>query len=318
MPPRSDSLRILVVGGPTAVGKTACAVRLAERLSGEIVNADSMQVYRRMDAGTAKPTADERARAVFHVVDVVDPDYPFNAGDFVRLADEAIADIAARGRVPIVCGGTGMYVRALVRGLIEAPPVDRGRREELYAVEAERGAGALHAMLAEIDPDKAASIPPADLLRIVRALEVYEQTGETMSALHERHAASPPRYDAFTACLTMDRERLYARIDDRVDRMVAAGLVGEVRGLLTGGAARESNAMQGLGYRQLAAHLAGECSEGEAIERIKRDTRRFAKRQYTWFRNQPGVRWYDSESGVDKLLAESAVFLNATGDSGKT
>ena len=312
---RSAVPRLLVIGGPTAAGKTAAAVDLAEALGGEIVNADSMQVYRRMDLGTAKPTASERARARFHLVDVVPPEFPFHAGAFVKLADEAIAGISARGRAPIVCGGTGMYIRALVRGLFAAPPVDRDLREKLYRAEREEGAGTLHARLAAVDPEKAAAIPPADLLRIVRALEVHAATGATLTEHHRAHAAAPPRYDAFLACLTRDRAALYAAIDRRVEEMIARGLAGEVEALLARGVPRSANAMQGLGYRQIAAHLAGECTLAEAVERVKRDTRRYAKRQLTWFGRQPGVRWYAAPDELPKLREEAAAFLNRPGDS---
>jgi tRNA dimethylallyltransferase len=306
----SNVPRILVLGGPTAVGKTAAAVELAEDLGGEIVNADSMQVYRGLDLGTAKPTSAERESARFHLVDVWPPEVPFHAGEFVRLADAAIAAIRARGRVPIVCGGTGMYVRALVRGLFAAPPVDPALRDALYRAEQDGGPGTLHARLAAVDPDKAARIPAADRLRLVRALEVHAATGKTLSDHHRAHAQAPPRYDAFLACLTADREALHTAIDRRVGAMIAAGLPGEVRALLARGVPRSANAMQGLGYKQLAAHLAGEEGLAEAVDRIRRETRRYAKRQLTWWRAQPGVRWFAVPGDLPALHAEARAFID--------
>lgn len=310
--------RILVIGGPTATGKTAYAVEIAEAIGGEIINADSMQVYRGLDAGTAKPTAEELKRVPFHLVDVADPQTPFNAGAFVELADRAIKDIVGRNRPVIVCGGTGMYIRSLIHGLIEVPPPDLKLREKLYRLESENGPGALHARLAEVDPQKAAELSAADLLRIVRALEVFELTGVPLSELHRRHREMPPRYDSLLLCIDRERESLYERIERRVERMIEDGLVAEVRSLLDSGVPETANSMQGLGYRQLTRYLNDEISLEQAVELIKRDTRRFAKRQWTWFRNQPDVLWFRVPEQAHKLHQAANDFLNSANDSDKT
>lgn len=282
--------RILIICGPTASGKTAVGIELAKRFDGEIVSADSQQVWRGFDIGTAKPTAEERAAVPHHLVDVADPEEHFDAARFVELADAAIADIVARGKRPLVVGGTGMYLRLLVRGVCDAPPQDADYRAELEKEIEEEGLAKLHERLTEVDPALAERIHPNDQARIVRALEIHQLTGEPASALHEAHRFGERRYNALQIGLDLERTELYARIDARVDRMIEEGLVDEVRGLLEK-VDESCQPFQAVGYREVVAHLRGELPLDEMVERIKRNSRRFAKRQLTWFRGDPDIRW---------------------------
>ena len=292
----NTAIKMLAIVGPTAVGKTALSIELARRFDGEIVSADSRQIYRHMDIGTAKATPEEQAAAPHHLIDVVDPDEELTLSHYRRLATEAVADIAARGRLPILVGGTGLYVRALLEGwtVPEVPPRPAVRRALEERAERE-GHEALHRRLAEVDPAAAARIDSRNVRRVIRALEVYQATGEPISALQRKE---PPGYRVFTIGLTMPRADLYRRIDERVDRMVEAGLVGEVRDLLARGyergQGRDLPAMSGLGYRQIGQYLRGEVSLEEAIALIKRHTRRFVRQQYNWFRlSDPTIHWVD-------------------------
>jgi tRNA dimethylallyltransferase len=278
---------LLAIVGPTAVGKTSLSIALAHELGGEIVSADSRQVYRFMDIGTAKPTPAERAAAPHHLIDVADPGEAFSLGVYVDLARAAIADIGARGRLPMLVGGTGQYLAAVLQGWsvprVEPQPALRASLEREAH---EQGAAALHARLAQVDPAAAAAILPTNLRRIIRALEVYEVTGRPISA---QQALRAPLPRARTLWLTLPAPALYRRIDDRVDAMVAAGLVGEVLGLLERGYGWDLPAMSGLGYREFRPFLAGESTLAEAIQRLKYDTHAFARRQPNWFRRLPAV-----------------------------
>jgi tRNA dimethylallyltransferase len=287
-----DARPLVAVVGPTAVGKTALSLELAEALDGEIVSADSRQIYRYMDIGTAKPMPAERARAPHHLIDVVDPDQPLTLAEYQRLAYAAIADIHARGRLPLLVGGTGLYVRAVLDGLrIPAAPPDAKLRARLEEEAAAAGALALHARLAALDPTAAARIDPRNVRRVIRALEVCLTTGRPIS---EQQQAAPPPYRTLRLGLTRPRAELYARIDARVDAMLAAGLVDEVRALLARGYSPHLPALSGLGYRQIIRYLAGELSLEEAVQEIKRQTRRFVRQQQTWFRpDDPRIHWYD-------------------------
>ena len=285
-PPSSHPPLIAIVG-PTAVGKTTLAVRLAQALGGEVVSADSRQVYRRMDIGTAKPTPAERAAATHHLIDVVEPDEEFSLGIYQDLAGAALVEIAGRGRVPLLAGGTGQYLAALLQGWniprVEPQPELRAALER----EAERiGAEALHARLARVDPQAAAGIPPANVRRVIRALEVYEVTGQPISA---QQSMCPPPYRICTLWLRMPAEALYARIDRRVEAMMRAGLLEEVRGLVEQGYAWTLPAMSGLGYREFRPFFAGELTLEQAVERLKFDTHAFARRQAAWFKRLPNL-----------------------------
>jgi tRNA dimethylallyltransferase len=280
---------LAVLCGPTAVGKSEVAVPLAERLGAEIVCADSRTVYRRMDIGTAKPPAALRRRVPHHLIDVVEPGEPFTLADYQRLATRVIAEIQARGRLPLVVGGTGLYIRAITdRLVIPAVAPDRSLRARLEAEERERGPGHLHARLAALDPLAAARIHPRNLRRLIRALEVTMLSGRPISQQQGSGASSGP---LAVVGLTMERGALYRRIDARVDAQLAAGLVDEVRGLLASGVPADAPAMQGLGYREIAGWLAGAYDFAEAVRLLKRNTRRFAKRQLTWFRRDPRIVW---------------------------
>ncbi len=313
---------IVVLLGPTAVGKSAVAVRLALALQTEVLAADSRQVYRRMDIATDKPTEADRRSVPHGLIDLVEPDGPFNVGQYRREAEREIARVHAAGKVPLIVGGTGLYVRALVRGLCEGPPSDPALRARLEA-EAERvGPAALHRRLAEQDPATAARLHPNDRVKVIRALEVHAQLGRPLSSLHERHAFADRPYAALLLGLNRERQELYRRIEARVDAMLARGLVEETARLLAAGYRRELGSMKGLGYKQVAGFLAGEYSYEEAVRRLKRDTRQFAKRQLTWFRKEPGIMWFDldesttDETVVDGLMRAIRLFLASRQDSG--
>lgn len=285
---------LAVLTGPTASGKTRIALELAERWGAEIVSADSMQVYRRLDIGTAKPTAAERARVPHHALDLADPDEPFDAVRFCEAADAAIAGIAARGRRVLVVGGTGLYLRVLLFGLADLPPPDPERRRELEA-EAERaGNPALHARLAEIDPAAAARIHPADRFRIIRALEVAA-AGRPISEIQAAHRFAEPRYPHRLVALRVDREELRARILRRAEAMLAAGLLEEVRGILAAGYPPELRPLQAFGYREPVAAVLGRRPVQGLAEAIAIDTARYAKRQVTWLRGERGVEWCEPD-----------------------
>jgi tRNA dimethylallyltransferase len=306
---------LLVIAGPTASGKTEAALRLAETHAGEIISADSMQIYQEIDVGTAKPTPAERARAPFHMVDVVDPRQPYTVADFQRDARAAIADIAARGRLPILCGGTGLYLRAVLGGL-SFPP---GGTPELLEIRArlEReadavGVGEMHRRLALADPVTAARLAPADRKRVIRALEVIAHTGRPFSAQARVDEAAQVNYNAATFVLTCPRALLYRRIEARVDEMLAAGWLDEVRRLREAGLTPAHQAMQAIGYRHLLAYLEHGGEWAQVVAEIKRDTRRLAKRQLTWFRREPMI-WleWSSEDAYQAAVARIAAAIPA-------
>lgn len=317
----SERIPVLVIGGPTATGKTAAAVEVAQSHGGEIVSADSMQIYRRLDVGTAKPTPEEAARAVFHLVDIVEPTATYTAADFQRDADAAIRDIRSRGRLPIVCGGTGLYLRALLGGLTFPPgaePETDEIRERLTREAKTQGAAALHARLAAVDPATAARLPVADTRRVIRALEVWEHTGEPFSALARVDESRKLLYNARTFVLTCPRPLLYERIEARVDVMMAQGWVEEVETLRAEGVTLQHQSMQAIGYRHLQHWLDEGGDLADAVSVIKRDTRRFAKRQLTWFRKEPAtyLEWGGATpfAAVVEALRSEASRLLAGGD----
>ncbi len=282
---------MVVIVGPTAVGKTRLALRLAGGLGAEIVSADSRQVYRGMDIGTDKPTAEERQRVPHHLVDIVDPDEEFTLARYQDIAYAAIDDMLTRDRVPLLVGGTGLYIKAVVEGWsIPRVRPNEALRAELYREAEVEGGMALHDRLRQVDPVAAEKIDWRNVRRVIRALEVYLETGRPISELQRR---KPPPYRVLQIGLTMERAALYQRIDQRVDRMIERGLVEEVRGLVEQGYGYELPAMSGLGYRQVGCYLRGEISLEEAIRLIKRDTRRFVRQQYDWFRlDDEGIHWF--------------------------
>ncbi len=288
-----SQLPLVVIVGPTAVGKTRLALRLAEELGAEIVSADSRQVYRGMDIGTDKPTAEERQRVPHHLIDVVNPDAEFTLAQYQDLAYAAIDDVLARGRVPFLVGGTGLYIKAVVEGWsIPRVKPNEALRAKLYREAEVKGGMALHARLRRVDAVAAEKIDPRNVRRVIRALEVYLETGRPISELQRRR---PPPYRVLQVGLTMERIALYRRIDRRVERMIERGLVEEVKGLVEQGYGYELPAMSGLGYRQVGCYLRGEISLEEAVRLIKRDTRRFVRQQYNWFRlDDEKIRWFQA------------------------
>ena len=284
--------KIVIICGPTAAGKTQVGIELARRFNGEIISADSQQVWRGFDIGTAKANLTSRSSVSHHLIDVVSPDERFDAARYVGLADAAIADIHSRGRPPFVVGGTGMYIRMLVHGLCQSPPRDPDFRGELEAKIEKGGLHELWERLGQIDPDSARSIHPNDRTRIIRALEIHHLTGHPASSLRRGHRFRNRRYEALKIGLDVDRAELYRRIDERVDQMMDEGLLDEVAGLL----ARYDQSCQpfaGVGYRELVSHINGRLALKEAVGLAKRNSRHLAKRQLTWFRADPEVLWFE-------------------------
>jgi tRNA dimethylallyltransferase len=285
--------KIVVIVGPTASGKSAVALELAGRFGAEIINADSMQVYTYMDIGTAKPSLEERQRVRHHLVDILYPDEEFSAALFREEAQQAIRDVDARGRKAMVVGGTGLYIKALTSGLIRGGEVDPAIREQLHAEAQGSGRERLYMRLREVDPVTAARLHPHDTYRIIRALEVYERTGQPISALRQRHHFQEVPYRVLSIGLMLEREELYQRIDGRVDEMMCKGLKEEVQRILERGYSPTLKALQSLGYKQMVAHLQGAYDLTEAVRRIKRDTRRYARRQITWFKADAQIHWVE-------------------------
>jgi tRNA dimethylallyltransferase len=302
----SDNSLIAILG-PTAVGKTALSIKLAEEFHGEIVSADSRQVYRGMDIGTAKPTADEQRRVRHHLIDMVNPEEAFTLSEYQHFAYAAITDIHTRGRVPFLVGGSGLYVRAVLEGLsIPRVPPNHSRRTELERADSVQ----LYTHLRRLDPAAAAKIDPRNRRRVIRAIEVCETTGKPISAQQKREE---PSYRVLRIGLTLPREDLYRRINTRVDQMIAAGLVDEVRGLIALGYSADVPAMSGLGYRQIELNLRGSISLDEAVRMLKRDTRRFVHHQYSWFRpDDTRIRWFDLSTAKYEEIREVVTdFLSA-------
>jgi len=298
--------KIVILLGPTAVGKTDLALDLASEFGGEIISADSMQVYRHLDIGTSKPSPQERERVAHHLIDVVDPDEEFSAARFRETADAVIAGLAGRKSVFVV-GGTGLYIRTLTGGLIDGPDegLRRGYREALEGQDSET----LHGRLRQVDPAAAGRIHPRDRVRIVRALETAELTGETISEKQRRHGFRDVRYEVLKIGLYRDREELYRRIDSRAAQMVEEGLVGETEKILGMGYDEKLKPLQTLGYRYFIRYLKGGMALEEALGSMQRDTRHYARRQMTWFRGDAGIEWFHP-SGVDAVKARIAEFLH--------
>lgn len=307
---------IVAVCGPTGIGKTTTAITIAEAEHGQIIGADSMQIYRHMDIGTAKPTAAEQARVIHHLVDVVDPDEAFDAARFSKMAGGVITDLAGRGILPVVAGGTGLYIKALTRGLFETDAGNPEVRASLKAAAEKKGITVLFGELEKVDPQTAARIHPNDTYRVLRALEVFKITGRPLSQLQAEHAFADEKYRCLKIGLTMDREKLYDRINRRVDAMIAQGLEAEVRHLLDSGYAPELKAMQSLGYRHMAAYISGQIDWDVMLEMLKRDTRRYAKRQFTWFRADKAMHWFQP-GNTEEILALVRRFLEEERASGE-
>lgn len=298
---KSSQKPLIVLTGPTAVGKTALSIKLAKALDGEIVSADSMQVYRGMDIGSAKIRQEEMEGVPHHLIDVLDPEDEFNVVLFQKLAKEAIADITGRGKIPILAGGTGFYIQAVLYDIdFTETKEDSSYRTYLEELARQEGNERLHEMLRQVDPKAAEAIHANNVKRVIRALEFHQQTGQKISEHNEEQRENVSAYDSCYFVLTDDREKMYERIDRRVDLMVQEGLVEEVTRLKEQGCTRELVSMQGLGYKEILAYLEGEYDLERALYLIKRDTRHFAKRQLTWFKREKDVIWVDRRNFLDE------------------
>lgn len=303
-----EVIRVLVIAGPTAVGKTAFAIEIAKRCGGEIVSCDSMQIYRYMDIGSAKPSREELAAVPHHLIDIVDPGEEFSVARYQKLAMEAIRDIHARGKLPVICGGTGLYLNSILYEMqFGEGPKDPALRERLERIAREEGSAALHGLLLQKDPEAAARIHPNNAKKLIRALERLELGEGAVQAFQDVRTPNP-ELDPILVCLDRDREELYERIDRRVDLLMEAGLAEEVRMLQDMGLSESNISMLGIGYKEMLAWLRGECTREEAADRIRRNTRHYAKRQLTWFRRYDTMKWlnisaYDTEeAALEDLL----------------
>lgn len=308
---------MIVVLGPTATGKSELGLLLAKAFGGEIINADSMQVYKLMDIGTAKPPIHVRKEVPHHMIDLVFPDEPFSAGQYKTLGRKAIEEVISRGHIPLVVGGTGLYIRALLEGLIEGLKGNETIRKALYEEAKQVGNLGLWRRLAEIDPEATRRIHPNDIYRIVRALEIYAITRIPPSQLREAHGFRERPYDTLKIGLFKPRGELHRRIEERVDEMINQGLVDEVKGLLERGYGPELNSMKAIGYREIIRYLKGEIGLEEAIKLIKLNTRRFAKRQMTWFKRDPEVHWIRYPEEMDQAFKLVKDFLEGRDVKGK-
>jgi len=302
---------IIAVVGATGVGKSATAVEIALEVQGEIISADSQQVYRGMDVGTGKPGPEARARVRHHLIDRVGPDGEYNAAIFRQWALDAEREIRGRGRKTILCGGTGLYIKAFLYGLFTGPAKSLEFRAALEEEIKEKGIGALYGRLKKADGEAAGSIHPHDRLRIIRALEVLSQTGRKISEWQEEHGFKESPFEVLKIGLKRDREELYSLIDRRCDAMMAGGLVDEVKGLLARGYSWNLKPMQSLGYRHVGLYLRGEMTFDGALDLMKRDTRRLAKRQLTWFRSDPEIGWFHPDRECEAILESAKCFLSA-------
>jgi tRNA dimethylallyltransferase len=289
------------------------ALDLAEELGGEIISADSMQVYQYMDIGTDKPSQEDRKRVRHHLIDLVPPDQPFHAGLYRALGRRAIEELSDRGKAFLVVGGTGLYIKTLTHGLFHSPPIDPGIRERLKREGEKKGGDFLYRRLVEVDPNTAVRLHSHDLFRIVRALEVFESTGAPISFYREQHRFGDNPYILLKIGLETHREELYRRIEERVDRMMERGFLEEVERLMEMGYGPQLKPMQSLGYKQLIQVLLKKMERGEAIRQIKRDTRHYAKRQWTWFKSDPDVRWCDESSDRERVFHAVSSFLKGGG-----
>ena len=309
---RDDAIPLLVIGGPTAAGKTELSLRIAERVGGEIISADSMQIYQQLAIGTAKPTPEERARVPIHLIDFVPPDGEYTVAQFKLDADRLIREVHERGMLPILSGGTGLYLSAVTEGFdFPPPPRDEEVRERLWEQVARVGSPRMHNRLSEVDPEAAQRIDPADAKRILRALEVYEITGSPISAQQHVDDGAGIVYNCAKYVLTSPRERLFERIEHRVDLMMEAGWLDEVRDLAAQRVPPEAQSMQAIGYRHLLEHLAGERDLDETIRLIKRDTRHYAKRQMTWLRGGERYRWLALGSNLQRRACTDSIVRDA-------
>ncbi len=302
--------KIIIILGPTGVGKSEVAIEVALEVGGEIINADSQQVYRTMDIGTGKPAPEQRQKVRHYLIDIVDPDEEFNAALFRQRALKSIEEICSRGRNVILCGGTGLYIRALTHGLFIGPSKDPGIRNRIGQEVKEKGLGSLYQRLQEADPDAASSIHPNDRQRIIRALEVFAVTGKGMSQWQREHGFKENPFESLKIGLNREREELYDLINRRCEEMVSHGLADEVRGLVDRGYSLDLKPLQSVGYRHIGLYLSGAVSLEDALSLMKRDTRHLAKRQLTWFRSDKEVRWFHPERERGEILEAVKGFLD--------
>lgn len=291
-----------IVVGPTGVGKTEICLRVAERIDAEIVSADSRQLYRHMVIGTAQPTSEQRRRVSHHLVDCVDPDEEFNAAHYARMANKIIAQLLAAGKLPMVVGGSGLYLRALLGAFFQGPGANSEIRQRLAKEESKRGRGTLYRRLKEVDPETARRIHPHDRVRTIRAMEVHQLTGIPISRWHQRGSYSRPKFNWCKLGLYRPRKDLYQRIDERVDTMVRQGLLKEVRDLLSRRYSPDLPALATVGYQEMIAYLRGQLDFEQAISHLKRNTRQYAKRQMTWFSKEGEILWFDAQGEEEQLL----------------
>jgi tRNA dimethylallyltransferase len=303
-----NKLPLVIINSPTATGKTKLAIDLALSFGGEIISADSLQVYRYLDIGTAKPSIEERNKVKHHLIDVVDPDEEFNAAVFTEQAHKIIDNIAKSGKPVFVVGGTGLYIRALTRGIIETPKVDENIRNYYRGLRDSLGKDHLYNLLQQRDKEAALRINPNDSVRVIRALEVLEQTGESIVTIQKRHSFRDSRYNTYKVGLKIDREELKKRIVERTNKMIAAGLLDEVKGLLASGYGENLKPMQSLGYKQVIDFLRGKHDWEKAVREINRETWLYAKRQMTWFAADLEIEWYSPELS-DEINENVASFL---------
>jgi tRNA dimethylallyltransferase len=301
--------KLVIVLGPTAVGKSELALELAPQIDGEIVNADSQQVYRYMDIGTGKPSEAERKNVKHHLIDVVNPDEEFNAALYRRLATEAIDRIQRGGKTAVVCGGTGLYLKALTHGLFTGPGQDPQIRRTLEAEINNTGLAGVYQRLVKIDGTVTSTIHPNDRQRIIRALEIYESTGKPLSEWQKEHAFHEEPFEVCKIGLLRERTELYDHINRRAERMIEEGLLEEVRGLVARGFALDLKPLRSVGYRQMGAVIQGMMEQAEALAEMKQETRHLAKRQLTWFRRDDGIRWYHPEKQKDEIFQAISEFL---------
>ena len=303
---------IICIAGPPASGKTALAVELAKELNGEVVSCDSMQVYKRMDIGTAKPSIDEMQGIVHHMIDVAEPDEDFSVSRYCAMAAPMVEDIIARGKTAIIAGGTGLYMDSLIQGNDFAPFPSTGVREKLEQEAAEKGIQTLYDRLSAIDPEAAGRLHLSDKKRIIRALEVYLETGETITEHNRKTQLLPPRFTPLWLGLDFEnRADLYERIDRRVGLMLEMGLIDEIQGLLAAGIPEKCTALQAIGYKEFVAALNGECTVEEAADLVRQSSRRYAKRQLTWFRRNKAIHWLvrkPGQSGEEILASARQIF----------
>ena len=306
MPKTINKQPLIIIAGPTATGKSAAAVEVAKKIGGEVISADSMQVYRGMDIGSAKITVEEMEGVPHHLIDVLDPTEDFNVTIFQKMAKETMSGIYERGHIPIICGGTGFYIQSVLYDIdFTEEETDMTYRKELEKIAEEQGVSVLYEQLKAVDPASCDSIHENNVKRVIRALEYYHENGRPISVHNAEQRAKEEAYDAKFFVITDDRAQMYGRIDQRVDKMVEAGLVAEVQKLKDMGIPKSAVSMQGLGYKEIFDYLNGECSLENAVYTIKRDTRHFAKRQLTWFKREPSVIWIDRSVNAhpaDKML----------------